>query len=249
MLAPGSYLSHTGARIKTNSLHPHLSRSLEAHHLMDASRMREEDLAHCRWVEWGMSKGVTHPFLGISILGQREDLPRGLHAELVADFPGVDPYPLCYDENNHIYGFGGFVRWIHFTNPKNPHNPGILGIDWSLACRPTSGVATTMRCVADVVKMIIQHGLDPQTEIALLNWRMCEDDFLTMWKQEIELIYAWQWDQSTHGLLAPQGNHCPRCGLKTFVQKNNFCFRCGHQLRQSIVHPKEVSHGLETRLT
>lgn len=228
MLGLGPHLYRAGVRIKTNSLHPHLSRSLEAHHLMDASRMREEDTTHCRWIDWGMSKGVTHPYLGISILAQLHDLPRGLHAELVADFPNVDPYPLCYDEDHHILGFGGFVRWLHFTDPQDPNGPGIFGIDWSLACRPTSGVATTMRCAVDVVRAVVVHGIHPRAEVALLNWHMCEDVWMTQWRQQNKLTHAYQWCERGLGLLAPQGTHCPRCGLNTFDRPANFCVRCGH---------------------
>jgi len=209
--------------------------------------MHSEDVLVCRWIGWGMSKGVTHVERNLSILAQRDDLPRGLHAELVAEFVDeVDPYPLCYDEKNHQKGFGRFTRWVAFTNPQDPKGPGIFGIDWSLICRPTSGVATSMRQVLTIVQTLLHHGLHPQTEIVLLNWRMSEDIFVRSWRYEHGLITAEDWVYLAPVLLAPKGHHCPHCGMKTFENGNKFCYRCGAPFPNT--QPTGGYCGVETRL-
>ena len=223
-----AFLFTHGVRVEVLSLHPHFARSIEAGHLMDPSRMRPEDVSQCPWIGWGMSKGVTHPDRDLSILAHKDSLDRGLHAELVAEFTDeVDPYPLCYDEKNHQKGFGGFTRWVAFTDPQNPKGPGVLGIDWSLACRPTSGVATSMWQIMRVVQTALPHGLHPQSEIALLDWRMSEDEFVKAWRYETRLVTAEDWVSRASTLFVPMGHHCLRCGMKTFERKNKFCFRCG----------------------
>ena len=243
----GAFLFSYGTRVEISALHPHFARSMEVGHCMDASRMLPEDQAQCPWIGWGMSKGVSHPERDLSILAHADTLPRGLHAELVAEFADeVDPYPLCYDEHHHQKGFGGFVRWIAFTNPQNPQGPGVLGIDWSLACRPTSGVATSIKRASEITQTLLRHGVHPQSEIALLNWRMCEDVDVRKWLHDKGWVTLEAWVRRIPHALAPTGNHCPRCGMETFQQKHRFCYRCG----ASFFPPQPTGgrRGVETRL-
>lgn len=201
-------------------------------HFMDPSRMRPDEILTCQWVEYGMSKGVTHLTKDLTIVADCAELPRGLHADLVAEFSDeVDPYPLCY-EPTHQRGFGGFIRWLAFTNPRSPEAPGIFGIDFSTNCRPTSGVANTVWRVAEVARIILSHGIDPRTEIAMLNSRMTEDIGVTAWREHFGLRTVKDWVDCSFKLLFPNGYLCPRCGCHTFFGAELFCSNCGYNLKQ-----------------
>ncbi len=191
---------------------------------IDARRMRPSDRPDCRWIGWRVLKGVTDPSGDISVFAVPRRNRRGLHAELVAGLPNVDPYPLCYDPLGHRFGFGNFVRWIFLAGPKEN---GLFGIDFSLICRPTAGVATTMLSAARVVRAAVRHGLPGGTEIVLLNPRMCEDPGVEAMRRAAGLRCAADWIRRAPRLFAPRGRFCPRCGLETLNGRPRYCHACG----------------------
>lgn len=206
------------------SLAPHLAFRVTDENKMDPALMRAEDVTTCVWVGYGIGKGVTNPKSNTSVFGAPEKMKHGLHADLVAGFPNVDPYPLCY-EHNHRRGFGNFVRWVYFAPPHG--GPGILGVDWSIAVRGTAGVADTVARVHDVVQTLARHGLTRDTRVVLLNPRMCEEPEITRLRHELELITIRDWVEKGEKMFAPNSDICSRCGLKTLEKKESFCRKCG----------------------
>lgn len=224
------FIVNDGVRSTAPSLTPYLTNSLKTDATMDATRMSPTDVARCRWIGFGIGKGVTHPHRDISIFAIPTELTRGLHGELIQGFPDVDPVPLCYDGLNHVHGFGGFIRWVHFANPKG--GPGIFGIDWSIVERPTAGIATSWRSVAQLVVIVTRHGIPRDTEVVLLNWRMCEEPEIEHLRQSLGLGTIDDWMSRGHGLFGPASDHCPRCGIRTLQNFPRYCFRCGCEPRR-----------------
>lgn len=215
----------TEGRIAVPSLAPYLRRSLDLGMVMDPARMERGDVATCRWIGHGIGKGVTSTRQDLTIFGIPSELKSGFHAELIRDFERVDPFPLCYDMLGHIYGFGTFIRWVHFADPAG--GPGVLGVDWSLSARKTAGVANGMTTAARIFSTAMRHGIPAHAEGALLNWRMCEDPVITAWREDTGLRTIADW--CTHGplLFAPWQERCPRCGLRTITATTQFCTQCG----------------------
>lgn len=207
------------------SLTPHLRRSLDLGMTMNQTAMRPEDVATCAWVGFGIGKGVTHPVLGLTRYAVPNELRRGIHAELLADRIDVDPYPRCYDLDGHDKGFGAWVRWVYFADPDG--GPGVFGIDFSLACRATSGVATTMLTVATIVRAAVADGILADAEVALLNPQMCEEPALCMLRHGLGLVIAGDWIAHASSRFGLHGAHCPRCGLATRTHDVRYCNRCG----------------------
>ena len=141
---------HTGdGRREVTSLGPYLGRSLGLGMMMDTAVMCPEDIAGCRWIGFGIEKGVTSVAEDTTVFAIPKEMKHGLHAELVEGFPNLDPFPLCYDMAKHLRGFGAFIRWAYFADPMG--GPGVLGVDWSLSARPTGGVATTASVVVSMM--------------------------------------------------------------------------------------------------
>lgn len=211
--------------ISVPTLLPYLSQSLDIGFVMDPDLMEEEDAVNCRWLGFGIGKGVTNPTENISSFAIPNKLYHGLHADLLKDFPGVDPHPLCYEEYTHIKGFGGFTRWVYFADPEN--RAPVFGIDWSILARPTSGVANSMVKMREVVRAAANHGIPQNAEVAFLNWHMCEPPCMTKVKKELEIWKVMDWLQNADTLFSFESPFCPRCGLKTITKKTNYCVRCG----------------------
>ncbi|GEM_PF-1403782 len=222
----GAYVHAAAGRERVSSVQSFLSRSVMVGHLMDSALMRANEKDRCRWINYGIGKGVTNPEARISIFAVPTELKSGLHAELV-DGLGihVDRAPLCYDEAHHVHGFGGFIRWVYFADPKNGKN--FLGIDWSLSARVTAGIATSMVDVVNVADVLMRHGIPPDTELVLLNSRMCEEEYHYAFRKKYNLITLNDWTTRGDLLFSKPSTHCPRCGLRTFMRSARYCFRCG----------------------
>ncbi len=212
-----------GKRIPAPSLD--VLMSLLPRAVMDPKLMRPRDLKLCRWLGYGIIKGLTSTKLNVSIFGLPETHSAGLHGEMIRGIGGTDPSPLCYDRK-HKKGFGSFVRWVFFKSPGNEDR--FLGIDFSLGLRKTSGVATTWKHVYEIIKTLAVHGLLSDTEIVLLNWRMCEPRCLTGLRRRSELVTAQDWMHKGKKYFGPDGIFCPTCGQKTFTDKQHtYCYLCG----------------------
>lgn len=214
-------------RIQVFLLREYLSLSLQAGlgNTMDPALMQPEAARACRWLHYGIGKGITSPNMNVSVFGVPEQSYSGLHGELVKGFPNTDPTPLCYDEL-HINGFGDFVRWVFFADLAGKQN--FCGIDFSLVLRSTSGVATSFFTVWQVVSTLIEHGLPPETEVVLLNSRMCEYEYMQAVREAAGLITAADWTAVGAELFSQQSAFCPRCGQKTLEDETaRFCSQCG----------------------
>ena len=218
-------LLHDGTERKdTGSLLPYLRCSLALGCLMLPDYMRPNERTACRWVGFGIGKGVTHPEKNLSILALSRQIHTGLHGELVKGLPGVDLPPRCYDDD-HQLGFGGFFRWSYFADPSGTHD--VFGLDWSLVYRLSAGVANSMLCVETVARAVIAHGIPATTELVLLNCRMCEDRPIQALRERLGLITVGDWGEHGDRCFGPDSGRCPRCGLDTMKGKTMFCYRCG----------------------
>lgn len=233
---------HPGTkRVPVKSLKPYLRIPFEKQFLMDATLMDSEDAHTCPWIGYGMGKGVTHLYDDISVFAIPNEMKRGLHAEIIQGY-NVDPVERCYLDD-HKLGFGGFVRWMYFSDPKDLHtDQGVFGLDWSLVHKLSSGIATSMLIVQTIIARAHAHGIPANTYVALMNPSMCEPSFMTKWKQNIGLLTVQDWVEKAPKLFAQNGTHCPKCGLDTFQCPRKFCYRCGAN-RNAI--QTEVQHGME----
>lgn len=249
MLEDEVYIQTQKERMRVLSLAPYLSHSLNSESIMDASLMRKEDISDCRWLGFGIGKGVTNPKKNFSVYALSNDARSGLHADLLRDRDDVDPFPLCYDQYLHKRGFGGFIRWVYFADPQG--GSGVFGIDWSIVARPKSGVANSMVAVFRVAETVIYHGIPPDAEVALLNARMCEENAVRAMRESAGLYALSDWVKKGNSLFWILGDYCPRCGLKTRKTGAMFCFRCGAQFAcfWKNFKRKEGKHGMETRLS
>lgn len=197
--------------------------------------MRKSERDLCKWVNYRIGKGVTHPDAQISVMAVPQELQSGLHAELIQELEiPVDTPPLCYDDFNHCYGFGGFVRWAYFADPKGSQDR--LGIDWNIVGRETSGVANSLYVAYRIVKTLSDQGLNPKLEIVLLSCRMTEYPFMEKLRSDLGLSTLSDWIKNCPQIFREDSQICPRCGLKTLQEKVNFCYRCG-------CNPKLIKKG------
>ena len=219
------FVYERGSRLAAASLAPALLECREGSVRMDPSLMLIEDRARCPYVGFAIAKGVTDPTTPTTVFAIMPKLVRGLHAELIDGFPNVDPMPLCYESIDHVYGFGRFVRWAYFADPRG--HDDFLGIDWSLIARPTSGVATSFLAACNVVTTLARQGMPPWTHVRLLNWRMSEDAPVAIAREALCLETVDDWARLGPILLAPGSGVCPRCGLATLAKNPMFCNKCG----------------------
>lgn len=220
-----------------STLRPYLRQSLNGsgrpHMVMDPAQMDPVDVAECTWVGWGIAKGVTHVREDVSVLAVPDALQSGLHAELIQGFPHTDPFPLCYDARGHVNGFGGFVRWVYFSDPADAEcRGGVFGIDWSPNEPLTIGVASSLHTVARVAARALLHGIPPGAGLALLNWKMLETAALARFRRRSGLGTIHSWVRLAPTRLAPVGMICPKCTSRTFTTDERFCYRCGTDPRQ-----------------
>ncbi|MEK7451712.1 MAG: hypothetical protein AAB664_00060, partial [Patescibacteria group bacterium] len=132
---------------------------------------------------------------------------------------------LCYKQNHH-YGFGGFIRWIYLSCPNNL-SQDVIGIDWGIGLRKTSGITTSVLSVAVLCRNMIQHGVLGGTRIALLDPNLCEITFNHEVIQSLELYTTKDWANSASTFFHIGSEFCPRCGLQTFKDATHrFCYRC-----------------------
>jgi hypothetical protein len=213
-------------RISVSSLEPYLVRPHPV--LMDPSEMTDEERATCHWMNFGMGKGVTCPVSDISVYMILDKRHSGLHGTLIQGLGNVDTSPACY-ERDSILGFGAFVRWVYFQPQQK--RPGILGIDWSLGHGPTMGVADSMKRVYAVARSCAAHGVPPETELALVNYRVCEDPLHHAWRERTGLVTVRDWCEKGGALFGRGSCHCPQCGSTTLNETTNFCYRCGCEPR------------------
>ncbi len=179
-------------------LSPYLSMPYELNQLMQRREKTELDTT-CRWIGFGIGKGVTHPMMDISVFGIKriigpnddDKIMKGLHGKMMQGFKDipVDPVHRCY-KDDHELGFGGFIRWVSFFHPEKN---GFLGIDYDRTERPTSGVACSMQEVYEVVRILARHGFPKDYEVVMLNGRMHEDPESTAWRKEHELVTLRDW--------------------------------------------------------
>lgn len=213
--------------LEVGSINSYLRRSLEIGNLMSTEFMEECEIPNCEWVGWGLTKGVTNSAKNISVVNfpSKKDMSRGLHARLVENFPDLDPYPLCYDEDRHDKGFGGFIRWVYFSDPAAIND--VLGIDFSIISRPTSGIANSIYSAAEVIKTLCSQGLSKNIQVALLNPKMCEAGAVKAMRINAGLFFVEDWLELSEDLFGKRGKFCPRCGLETMVPGCKFCYACG----------------------
>ncbi len=205
--------------------------------VMDASLMRPDEAATCRWVGCAFRKGVTHPRRGISVIAAGDDDLSGLHGTLIQPYGGVDETPRCYDRDAPV-GFGGFVRWVRFDRPDGR---AILGIDWSPGDLPTIGVGTSALEVALVARAIFRCIARGDAELALLTPRMTEEEIMREWRSSEGLVTVQNWSDAV-GRFSPGTDFCPACGQRTFSDPTyRFCHQCGADPHHVWRH-----HGLET---
>lgn len=240
-MTPRIYVHPGTDRVPVKSLKPSLRIPFEKNFLMDAALMDVEDARTCPWIGYGMGKGVTHLYDDISVFAIPNEMKRGLHAEIVQGY-AVDPIDLCYLDT-HKLGFGGFVRWMYFSDPMNLETrTGVFGLDWSLVHKLSAGIATSMLIASVIITRAHAHGIPANARVALMNPSMCEPEFITNWKQSIGLLTVSDWVEKSSALFAQNGMHCPKCGQKTFEAPRRFCSKCGANKLETL---KEVSHGLE----
>ncbi|MDP3985362.1 MAG: hypothetical protein Q8P82_01240 [bacterium] len=233
-------IAESDGNVIVPSLRPYLRASLEKGQRMDLSVMRPEDREHCAWIGFGIGKGVTDPQRNVSVFAVPENLESGLHGELIQEFPGVDPVPLCYERFAHKNGFGRFVRWVYFADPAG--GPGYIGVDWSLVERATAGVAVSMKSAGNVFAALAAHGLPKDTKTALLNWRMCEHPSWREIRVSLGLETVADWELRAPALFGPKSRYCPRCGAKTLAEPAEFCSQCGCK---PALFWKGGGHGME----
>lgn len=250
------FVQANGHRVGIPSLRTFLRRSLTQGPRMNAAMMLPQDAARCRWVGYGIGKGVTDPTADVTVFAVPTGPGHGLHGELIQGFPCVDPTPACYDDD-HALGFGDFVRWVHFADPQG--GPGVIGVDFSLVERPTAGVATDMLCVARVAAVLRASDIPEDAELALLDWRMCEPEELADWRGRMGLATLADW-ASAAARFHPDSGTCPRCGLHMAPAWAPFCPQCGcrpelvwHRngiatTRARSVRTQEVHDGMEDGL-
>jgi hypothetical protein len=223
----GAYIVRGTERTAIQSLGDVLRDSLlTGDSVMDPAIMTEKDKPFCKWIGFGLGKGLTSSSRNVSIYGVPESVNgSGWHAELVKGIDGVDPSPLCY-RSDHILGFGDFVRWVYFANPAGTGD--FLGIDFGLPERPTAGVAETMFRVNQTVQVCARHGMPLATQVVLLHPRMFESPSLTELRLSLKLSAVGDWLSRGDGLFdLRNGTRCPACGLDTRGDHFNFCYRCG----------------------
>ena len=83
-----------------------------------------------------------------------------------------------------------------------------------------------------VVNTLLEHGLPTQTEVVLLNWRMCEDRAGEALRKITGLTTAKDWQEKANKHFSSRGQYCPRCGLKTLTIQPCplYCYECGCKL-------------------
>ncbi len=225
MTGSGLYVWGNEQRKPVSSFAPFFTKSLEKRVFMDPSRMEPEDKKHCRWIGFGIGKGITDPDKDVTVFGIPTAVTAGLHGMMLDGFENTDAPPLCYEEFGHKLGFGGFTRWVYFANPASCHD--VIGIDWSISARNTSGIANSMVRVTKLLKTLWLHGIPQHAEVALVNWKMCEEKVIRDMLMQTGLRYIIDWVRSGDVIFGPCSPFCPRCGLSTLRPESKFCNRCG----------------------
>lgn len=226
-------------RQPVKSLAPYLRIPLQRESLIDPNLLVPAVRQEYPWIGWGIGKGVTHLRENISVFAVPKEQLSGLHSHLIQGFQNTDPPELCY-KPDHIHGFGGFIRWIYLSCPDDA-TKDVLGIDWGIGPRPTSGITTSVLSVAVLCQNAMCHGIPPKTRVALLDPNLCEITFNRQMIETHHLFTAQDWAKSISTSFRFGSKFCPRCGLKTFTSRSHrYCFRCG--ANPKTIH-KEVYNG------
>lgn len=195
---------------------------------MNIHEMRREEAEVCRWIGFGIGKGVTSPSRKISVFGVPDEPRSGLHGKLIQGFSGVDSCPLCYEDSSEK-GFADFVRWVFFADPTLKRD--FLGIDFSLGMSDHSGVATSFQAIWGVVRVLVCHGLSEDVEVVTLNSRMCESESLREVRRLAGLLKVSDWMVKGNSLFGVKSKFCPKCGQMTLDRTpSEFCFQCGSRI-------------------
>lgn len=213
-------------RRPVSSLAPYLRIPLQNGSLIDPNRLDPAVRQGYPWIGWGIGKGVTHLRKDISVFAVPKEQQSGLHSHLVQGLENVDPPELCY-KPNHIHGFGGFIRWIYLSCPTDA-SQDVIGVDWGIGPRPTSGITTSVLSVAVLCRNILHHGISPTTRVALLDPNLSEITFNREMIETHQLFTIQDWARSESTAFCVESKFCPRCGLRTFKNRQHrFCYRCG----------------------
>lgn len=178
----------------------------------------------CSYYGSAVLKGVTDFKTGVTVVGIPRRQGKGLHADLVKGFPGVDPPSKCYDQN-HRRGFGSFVRWAAFVDDSART---VIGVDYHPDGRVTAGVSVSVTQVSDIARHLIMYEAAPNLELRLLSHHMLELAEHTELRRNLRLLTLADWASASR-LWYPVGEHCLRCGQPTRThQKTRVCTGCGH---------------------
>lgn len=220
----GIFVLETDGRRPVQTIEPWFLHAAQESTLTVLAEFMECDLQRhpCVWLGCRVGKGVTDVSRGLTIVGTPRERRSGLHSDLVAGFPEVDPYPLCYDA--YSQGFGPFIRWIFIAT-----RDGCIGVDWSINMPVTSGVATTMLAVIDLAQTLLRHGTPATCELALLYNGYCERPFMKRWRADAGLKTVGDWAKNPQR-FSEHGNECPRCGQPIDSKMARFCVQCGCDL-------------------
>lgn len=234
---PNIFLFDTTRQL-VDSLAPFVRTPLQTKSLIDPNLLMPAVRQGYPWIGWGIGKGVTHLREDISVFAIPKEQRSGLHSHLVQGLDHVDPPELCY-KPEHIHGFGGFIRWIYLSCPIDA-SQDVVGIDWGIGLRPTSGITTSVLSVAVLCHNMMRHGVLEKTRVALLDPNLCEITFNHEMIQSLGLFTIGDWARSASTHFRIGSDYCPRCGLRTFeTQANRFCYRCAanpHTIHEEVYH-------------
>jgi len=194
---PQVFVQNQQERRVVDSLRPYLRESLKLGNFMEASQMGNYDQQSCRWVGYGLAKGVSSidPTTPISVLSTYEDSVSTLHGLMIQGLGETDEYPWCYyPDRKSDRGFGKFIRWAYFTSTDNQAD--VFAVDFSLNCDERIGKAASIASVSAVAAIAAQHGIPLDAELVLANERMCENFEHSQFRTENNLISVRDWDEA-----------------------------------------------------
>ncbi len=223
-MSPTIYIADGAGRRQVDSLKPYLQWKVTRGPRMQTGLMRRDEAKTCEWLGHGFRKGVTHPEKNITVFLASDTAEPGVHAKLIADFSGVDPHPRCYWPVRHKLGFGGFIRWVYFSDPRGKRD--FTGADWSLVARSTAGILTSFLSVEKFARALVQSGIDEKIELVLLNCRMRENSIIRGTRAKLGLQTLSDWFDRAPKLFRRGSGICPRCG-QNILLREIFCHSCG----------------------
>jgi hypothetical protein len=161
---------------------------------MEASQMGSYDQQSCRWIGYGLAKGVSNidPSTAISVFSTYEESVSTLHGLMIQGLGDIDEYPFCYYPDKETdKGFGKFIRWAYFASIDE--QPDVFAVDYSFNCDERIGKAASIESVKAVASVAVQHGIPLDAELVLANERMCENFEHSQFRAENQLIAVRDW--------------------------------------------------------